>query len=110
MHQRSDAKTPPAACYVILSDVNRRLRLALFLAALAATGPMSSVRAVDAARLEVTIAWFRSDRIVTPKIQPSSAAIPGATAAPGFNAHPDPALSPALLPHSLFQRPPPLPN
>ena len=96
--------------HVILSYVNRRLRLALFLAALAAAGPMPSVRGIDAARLEVAIAWFRSERIVSPKIQLSKVAIPTPVVAHGFNAHPDPALSPALLPHSLFQRPPPLQN
>jgi len=86
------------------------LRLALFLAALTAAGPMPSIRAVDAARLEVTIAWFRNDRIVSPRIQPAKTVIPTLVVAQGFNAHPDPALSPALLPHSLFQRPPPLHN
>jgi len=71
---------------------------------------MPSARAVDAARLEVTIAWFRSERIVSPRIQHSIAAIPVPVVADGFHAHPDPDLSPALLPHSLFQRPPPLQN
>ena len=42
--------------------VNRRLRLALFLAALAAAGPLPSARLVDAARADVSIAWFRGDR------------------------------------------------
>jgi hypothetical protein len=87
------------------------LRLALFLAALAAAGPMPSVRAADAARLDVTIAWFRGERIASPRTQPSSTARPRPSAArPGFIAHPDPALSPALLPHSLFQLPPPFQN
>jgi len=91
--------------------VNRRLRLALFLAALAAAGPMPSVRAVDATRVEVSIAWFRSERITSPTIEHSSATVPSpAVARLGFNAHPDPALSPALLPHSLFQLPPPFQN
>jgi hypothetical protein len=106
----SDAAASRAACYVILSDVNRRLRLALFLAALAAAGPMPSVRAVDAGRLDVTIAWFRSEQVVTPRIKHSTPAIPSPVVAHGFNAHSDPVLSPALLPHSLFQRPPPLQN
>ena len=44
--------------------MNRRLRLALFLAALAATGPMPSARVVDAARAEISIAWFRGDGAV----------------------------------------------
>jgi len=97
--------------HVILSRVNRRLRLAVLLAALAAAGPMPSVRAVDAARLDVTIAWFRSERIVSPRRQPSNATIPSPVVArSGFHAHPAPVLSTALRPHSLFQRPPPLQN
>jgi hypothetical protein len=57
----------------------------------------------------VTIAWFHSDRIVSPRTERANPAIPGPVlASRGFNAHPAPDLSPALLPHSLFQRPPPL--
>ena len=90
--------------------MNRRLRLALFLAALAAAGPVAAGGAVETARVAVSIAWFHGDRVVTPRAQHSNVAVPGLVVARGFNAHPDPALSPALLPHSLFQRPPPFQN
>jgi len=87
------------------------LRFALFLAALVAAGPMPSARAVDAARVVVGIAWFHSDQIVTPRPRHANAAIPGpAVPRRTFNAHPAPDLSSALLPRSLFQRPPPLQN
>jgi len=89
--------------------VSRRFRLALFLAALACAGPMPSARGVEAARLDVCIAWICSDRSVSPKPEQGSVALLAPGLAPaGFNAHPAPVLSPALLPRSLFQRPPPL--
>jgi hypothetical protein len=88
--------------------VSRHLRFAFLLAALVAAGPMPSARAVDAARVTVGIAWFQGDRIVTPRSRQSNDAIPGAVVAHrAFNAHPAPGLSPVVLPHSLFQRPPP---
>ena len=91
--------------------MTRRLRLALLLVALAVTGPMPPARTYDAARLDVSIAWFHSGRIVSPKRQLSNAPIlVDAVTRNGFNAPPAPVLSPALLPHSLYQRPPPLPN
>jgi hypothetical protein len=87
------------------------LRFALFVAALVAAGPMPSARAVDAARVVVGIAWFHSDQIVTPRSWKPKAAVPDPAGAPrAFNAHPSPVLSPAPLPLSLFQRPPPLQN
>ena len=91
--------------------VTRRLRLALLLAALAVAGPMPPVRAVDAGRRDVSIAWFRSERIFSPRPQRSNPSLPDPAAArPGFNAHPAPLFAAALLSHSLFQRPPPLQN
>jgi hypothetical protein len=97
--------------HVILSRVTRRLRLVLLLAAFVCAGPMPSVRSVDAFRLDVGIAWFSSERIASPRRQPSKITIPGpAVARTAFNAHPAPVLSSALRPHSLFQRPPPLQN
>ena len=91
--------------------MTRRLRLALLLAALAVAGPMPSVRAADAGRLDVSIAWFRSERIVTPSPQQSNASLAEPVVGRrGFNAHPTPLFAAALLSHSLFQRPPPLQN
>ncbi|MEO7135171.1 MAG: hypothetical protein ABI024_13240 [Vicinamibacterales bacterium] len=88
--------------------MTRRLRLALLLAALAVAGPMPPVRVVDAGRREVTITWFRSERMVSPSSQRSIPALPNPIVARrGFTAHPAPLLAAALLPHSLFQRPPP---
>jgi hypothetical protein len=88
--------------------VTRRLRLALLLAALAVAGPMPAVRAVDAGRRDVSIAWFRSERIVSPRSQRSNPTLPDPVVVRrGFNAHPAPLLAAALLSHSLFQRPPP---
>jgi hypothetical protein len=88
--------------------VNRRLRLALFLAALAAAGPLSPARLSDAPRVAVSIGWFDSDRIVTPRPRHANDTIPAAgLARTGFHAHSAPQLSPVVLPHSLFQRPPP---
>ena len=89
--------------------MNRRLRLALFLAALVATGPLPSVRVMDAARADVSIAWFRSERTSDFRSEHSSA--PQSTPAlarVSFQAHWDPVLPNALHSHSLFQRPPPL--
>src|SRR5688500_8063759 len=55
-------------CSVYSGAVNRRLRLALLLAALAAAGPsVSAPQAFDASRTGVTIAWFR----VTPDTRPN---------------------------------------
>jgi hypothetical protein len=89
--------------------VNRRLRLALFLAALAAAGPMPSARVLDAARADVSTAWFRSDRIASLRSKHSLTAMPNSgVAGIGFQAHRDPVVPNARLTHSLFQRPPPL--
>jgi hypothetical protein len=91
--------------------VNRRLRLALFLAALVATGPMPSARVIDAARADVGIAWLRSDR--TSDFRSERCSAPQSTPAVErvrFQAHWDPVLPSALHSHSLFQRPPPLQN
>jgi hypothetical protein len=86
------------------------LRLALLLAALAFAGPMPPA-GIDAARLDVSIAWFSTGRIVSPRRQPSNTPIlSDAVARNGFNESPASVFSPALLPHSLYQRPPPLPN
>jgi len=91
--------------------VTRRLRLALLLAALAVAGPMPPVGAVDAGRHDVGIAWFRSERSVSPSPQHSNASLPDPVVARrGLDAHPAPLLAAALLSHSLFQRPPPLPH
>ena len=92
--------------------MSRRLRLALFLAALAATGPMASPRVVDVARADISIAWLRSDELTALRSEQSiKAAISGrVTTRRGFEAHPDTALPNTLLSHSLFQRPPPLQN
>ena len=92
--------------------VTRRLRLALLLAALAVAGPMPPVRAVDAGRRDVSIAWFRSERIVQSAARSVQTPLfpDPVVARRGFNAHPAPLLAAALLSHSLFQRPPPLQN
>jgi len=91
--------------------VNRRLRLALFLAALVATGPMPSARVIDAARADVSIAWFRSDRTSDFRSEHASKALPKpAIARVRFQAQWDPVLPDARHSHSLFQRPPPLQN
>jgi hypothetical protein len=109
--RRSDAKPSCARLLCHTFGVTRRLRLTLLLAALAVAGPMPPVRAVDAGRLDVSIAWFRSERTVSPSPQHSNPALPDAVVARrGFNAHPAPLLAAALLSHSLFQRPPPLQN
>jgi hypothetical protein len=91
--------------------VNRRFRLALFLAALVATGPMPSARVIDAARADVSIAWFRGER--TGDFRSEHAGAPPSKPAVvrvSFQAHWDPILPDALHSHSLFQRPPPLQN
>jgi len=91
--------------------VNRRLRLALFLAALVATGPMPSARVIDAARADVSIAWFRSDRTSDVHSERPSASLPKpAVARARFLVRWDPVLPNALHSHSLFQRPPPFQN
>jgi hypothetical protein len=91
--------------------VNRRLRLALFVAVLVATGPMPSARVIDAARADVSIAWFRSERTSDFRTEHSGApqSTP-AVARVSFQAHWDPVLPNGLHSHSLFQRPPPLQN
>jgi hypothetical protein len=87
------------------------MRLALLLAALAAAGPMPSVRAVDAGRVEASIAWFRSERAVREAPRYSNAQVPPAALTDrGFHPHPAPRLSLVLPSHSLFHRPPPLQN
>jgi hypothetical protein len=89
--------------------VTRRLRLALLLAALVVSGPMPSLRAADAARLDVSIAWFCSERIVVSSRQNSADAIDWTDAArSGFNPHPSPQLPAEPLSYSQFQRPPPV--
>ena len=89
--------------------MNRRLRLAVFLAALVATGPMPSARVIDAARADVSIAWFRSERTSDFRSEHSSALqSKPAVARVSFLAHWNPVLPNALHSHSLFQRPPPL--
>jgi hypothetical protein len=90
--------------------VTRRLRLALLLAALVVSGPMPSVRAADAARIDVSIAWFRSERVVSPSREPSNATVAGPATTREFSAHQAPHLSTPLLSYSQFQRPPPLSN
>ena len=91
--------------------MSRRLRLALFLAALAATGPMPSARVVEAARAEISIAWFRSDRAANVRSEGPDKTIPSqAVAWVGFHTDPETALPNTLLSQSLFQRPPPLQN
>jgi hypothetical protein len=87
------------------------MRLALFLAALAATGPMPSARLVEAARAEVSIAWFHGDRIASPRREQSAKAIPVPSVGRlGFHTDPETLLPNTLLSQSLFQRPPPLQN
>jgi hypothetical protein len=88
--------------------VSQRLRLALFLAALAATSPLPSARLVETPRAEISVAWFRSDAIVRLRGEHSRQALAGPIVARvGFQAHPDTALPNTLLSTSLFQRPPP---
>jgi hypothetical protein len=99
----------PNQCHTAI--VTRRLRFALFLAALAAAGPIPATRAVDAVRVAVTIAWADSDRVVAPTARYSDTKMQIDSVAPRVSsAHLAPVLSPALLAHSLFQRPPPLQN
>jgi hypothetical protein len=87
------------------------LRLALLLAALVATGPMPSARVVDAARADVSIAWFRGDRSSNFRTEQSNPPLPRPAAArAGFQDLWDPVLPNARHSHSLFQRPPPLQN
>lgn len=101
-------------CSVYTRAVNRRLRLALLLAALAASGPsVSAPQAFDASRTGITIAWFRVTPDTRPnfKIEPSGPKprLEGWLAAKGHSwARPDLVLPDALRVHSLFQRPPPL--
>jgi hypothetical protein len=91
--------------------VSRRFRLALFLAALAATAPMPSARVIEAARAEAGIAWFHSDRIVSPRSEISARAVPTPLVAwIGSHTDPETALPQTLLSQSLFQRPPPSQN
>ena len=111
-HSTSDYRKRAAGEPCHTFRVTRRLRLALLLAALAVAGPMPPVGAVDAGRHDVSIAWFRSERSVSPssaafervasrprrratRIQRASgAAVRGRTAFPF--AVPAPAASPEL--------------
>jgi hypothetical protein len=89
--------------------VNRRLRLALFVAALVAAGPMPSARAVELARTTVGISWCRADVTSRPQRQPAREALPvAATERLAFDSRREPVLPDTLHSHSLFQRPPPL--
>jgi hypothetical protein len=91
--------------------VNRRLRLALLLAALAAAGPSAAApQALEATRPAASICWFR----VAPA---QRAQLETTLAGPKTRRYADPVESPAesnsvlldtLRVHSLFQRPPPL--
>jgi hypothetical protein len=93
----------------ILTLVNRRLRLALFVAALVAAGPMPSARTVELARTTVGISWFRADVASRPQRQQTREALPIADAERlVFTPRRDPVLPDTLRSHSLFQRPPPL--
>jgi hypothetical protein len=91
--------------------VSRRLRLTLFLVALAATGPMPLARFAEAARAEISIAWFRSDRAAVARSERSDRPTPSqVVACVGLRAVHETALPNTLLSQSLFQRPPPLQN
>ena len=96
--------------------VNRRLRLALLLAVLAAAGPsVSAPQAFDASRTGVSIAWFRVTPAGRLQIEVKQAGLVEAglktrlySAQVAFSPQPDPLLPDTLRVHSLFQRPPPL--
>jgi hypothetical protein len=91
--------------------VSRRLRLALFLAALVATtGPLPSARVIDAARADVSIAWFRADRVTNVRTEHAGTTNPSLVVRIEYQAQPEPVLPNTLLSYSLFQRPPPLQN
>ena len=106
-------RTEPG-CSAYTGAVNRRLRVALLLAALAAAGPsVSAPQAFDASRTGVTIACFRVTPDTRPnfKIEPSGLKprLDGWRAVKGHSwATPDVVLPDSLRVHSLFQRPPPL--
>ena len=87
--------------------MNRRLRLALFVAALVAAGPMPSARTIDLARTTVGISWLRADVAIRPRQQRRPALLIAAAERPVFTPH-GPVLPDILCSHSLFQRPPPL--
>jgi hypothetical protein len=89
--------------------VSRRLRLALFLAALVATaGPLPSARVIDAARAEVSVAWFHGDRISSLRTEHAGQTNSSLVVRIEYQAQPEPVLPNTLLSYSLFQRPPPL--
>lgn len=95
--------------HVILPLVNRRLRLALFVAALVAAGPMPSARTIDLACTTVGISWLRADVTSRPQRQQTRVALAIANAQRlVFTPRRDPVLPDTLRSHSLFQRPPPL--
>jgi hypothetical protein len=91
--------------------VNRRVRLALLLAALAVAGPSVSAQpTLDAARSGVSIAWFRVTPARRPQLEMKQAG-PKTRRDPvqvETCASPDAVLPDTLRVHSLFQRPPPL--
>ena len=71
---------------------------------------MASGRAVEATRAEVSIARFDGECRLPSSIEESTDAIPAGLAPRDFAAeHTAPILS-LVLPHSLYQRPPPLQN
>jgi hypothetical protein len=91
--------------------VNRRLRLALLLAAMAAAGPsVPATQAFDAARTSVSIAWFRVTPASRPQLEVQQASLKTRLYVPPveFRIQPDAVLPDTLRLHSLFQRPPPL--
>ena len=95
---------------VILRDVNRRLRLLLFLAALAAIGPVSSARVFDPSTTQPGLTWVRA-------LRAAPAHMAAAQPAHDVLASNDPLVvaSGAIVPdtfhaHALFQRPPPFEN
>jgi hypothetical protein len=91
--------------------VNRRLRLALLLAALAAAGPSAAAtQTFDATRAQVSIAWLRTTPASRPQVEIKRAGLktrrysrPVTLATESTVVLPD-----TLRVHSLFQRPPPL--
>jgi hypothetical protein len=93
--------------------VNRRLRLALLLAAMAAAGPsVPATQAFDAARTSVSIAWLRANPAIRPEQETEKAGLKsrlyGAITGTREFAARDRVLPDTLRVHSLFQRPPPL--
>jgi len=91
--------------------VNRRLRLALLLAALAATGPSAaSPQAFHAPRAQVSITWLRVNPASRPQFEIQQSGLKTRLAGAQIEscATPDRVLPDAIRVHSLFQRPPPL--